>query len=901
MQHMKKLLSLLLLLVLTVGNRTFAADPFRSHRYDVFKVLPLNEQSVVFVGNSITNMHEWWEAFGSEGHIVNRGVWGTFIDETVQHIEAVAMGKPKKVFLMVGTNDLGKNGSRNIDDIIENTRIMVERLQKVSPSTEIYIQGILPSVYNRVLGQLEETNRRLKELCDEYGLVYVDLWDDLFCLTQDNTHTLDGLHMKASGYQVWTKKIEEYVGARTVYPDDCVSLQSTNGISNASYAMRATIFSMLPVNEGDILIIGDEMIHGGEWHELLKSDKVKNRGSGWGYTGPGLDVMLKEIPLILNSRSGSCLPSKILLYAGAGEVNGTAALSTIESNYKNVIAKIKGCAPGATVCLMSLQPTTNASTNSGRVVPFNDRLKAIADADGTVEYIDIYTGFESGGTASAEFFSGSYLNGFGYVKVAQRIAAALPDEALVTLTDEEAQHNYRTFELRSALGTALAVAAKLKEGDGVGEYSAAVLSGLKALVDDAYSLLASDNATEEEYTAMAAQITAAAQDALGGINMPQLSSGGSECWYKLSTPNRGNRYLTSGGAGLVAVGDEANNQAKSQWKFIGRNDGTVDIVNRGNGTFLNPNSAYNSAIATTAQQPEKGWSFDYCNAPGLYIINSGTVQLNQTQSDLGWKIYNWSSRSDGRDRDDKGCQYRMELVTEEPEEVVEPCLDFSFSRGSSLVNTSVAVDDALGNVVDGVSARIAAAGATSWLATNKAASDSILCLNVNTNATTAAAPITYMLEIEGLDDTWSFNGVQFRSVALNSAGNWQGATETRHCNFICSYGPDVNDLTALAPLTDVSIMVAGGVVKNVDFELEDVSPVDGKLVLKLQIYKGTSNNGCFYGLTGIVLKGALEESTAVEGIALEAHQGLTYDLNGRVVPVPADGIYIVDGVKRVVK
>ena len=131
---MKKLISFLFCILLAC-NCVLAADPFRSHRYDVFKVLPLNEQNIVFVGNSITNMHEWWEAFGCEGDIVNRGVWGTFIGETVQHIEAVAMGKPKKVFFMVGTNDLGKNGSRNIDDIIENTRIMVERLQRVSPAT----------------------------------------------------------------------------------------------------------------------------------------------------------------------------------------------------------------------------------------------------------------------------------------------------------------------------------------------------------------------------------------------------------------------------------------------------------------------------------------------------------------------------------------------------------------------------------------------------------------------------------------------------------------------------------------------------------------------------------------------------------------------------------------------
>ena len=894
---MKKLISFLLCILLAC-NCVLAADPFRSHRYDVFKVLPLNEQNIVFVGNSITNMHEWWEAFGCEGDIVNRGVWGTFIGETVQHIEAVAMGKPKKVFFMVGTNDLGKNGSRNVDDIIENTRIMVERLQKVSPATEIYIQGILPSVYNRVLEQLEETNARLKELCEEYGITYVDLWDDLFSLTQDNTHTLDGLHMKASGYQIWTKKIQELVGASTVYPDDCAALQSTNGISNASYAMRATIFSMLPVNEGDILIIGDEMIHGGEWHELLKSCKVKNRGSGWGYTGPGLDVMLKEIPLILNTRSGSCKPSKVLLYAGAGEVNGTAALSTIESNYKSVVAKIKECAPGATVCLMSLQPTTNASTNTGRVVPFNNLLKAIADADGMVEYIDIYTGFESGGVASSDYFSGSYLNGFGYVKVAQCIAAALPDEALVALTDEEARLNYRTFELRTALGDALAVAAKLKEGDGVGEYSLTALAALNALVDEAYSMLAG-GATEEEFTAMAAQITAAAQEALCGINKPQCGDG---CWYRLSTPNRGTRYLTSGGDGVAATGEEVNNRALSQWKFVSRNDGTVDIVNRGNGTFLNPNSAYNSAITTTVQQPAKGWSFDYCSAPGLYIINSGTVQLNQTQSGLGWKIYNWSSRSDGCDRDDAGCQYRIELVDEAPEEVVvEPCIAFSFSRGSSLTNTIVSVFDGAGNAVGGISAKISAGGAGSWLTSNKAASDSILCLNVNTNATTATAPITYMLEIDGIDDAWSFNGVQFRSVALNSAGNWQGATETRYCNFICSYGADNCNLTALTPLTDESIMVAGGVVKNIDFELDDISPLDGKLVLNLQLYKGTNNNGCFYGLTGVVLKGEFDEATAVRNLATDVQQDKVYDLTGRQIATPEKGLYIVNGVKVVVK
>ena len=106
---------------------------------------------------------------------------------------------------------------------------------------------------------------------------------------------------------------------------------------------------------------------------------------------------------------------------------------------------------------------------------------------------------------------------------------------------------------------------------------------------------------------------------------------------------------------------------------------------------------------------------------------------------------------------------------------------------------------------------------------------------------------------------------------------------------------------ALAPITDESIMVGGGVPKNVDFRLEDISSSGGKLVLKLQLYKGTNNNGCFYGLTGVVLKGNFDVETAVEGVVADVQQGAVYDLAGRRVSAPAKGIYIVDGVKKIVK
>ena len=108
-------------------------------------------------------------------------------------------------------------------------------------------------------------------------------------------------------------------------------------------------------------------------------------------------------------------------------------------------------------------------------------------------------------------------------------------------------------------------------------------------------------------------------------------------------------------------------------------------------------------------------------------------------------------------------------------------------------------------------------------------------------------------------------------------------------------------MTELEPITDESIMVGGGVPKNVDFKLGDISSSGGKLVIELQIYKGTNNNGCFYGLTGIVLKGNLGDATAVIDIATDVQRGVAYDLTGRRVSAPGKGVYIVDGVKKVVK
>ena len=696
-----KRVSTLLAVMLCAVAAIFADAPFRNHRYDAFKVLPVTSEQTVFIGNSITNMHEWWEAFGDH-NVVNRGVSGAITDEALANIEAVAAGKPKKVFLLMGTNDLGTQGICTTEHVLQNVTLMVDRFQKVSPETEIYIQSILPSGHlgsggTRTPERLQAANVVLKALCEERGITYIDLWDDLQDIaTGANGMSYDKLHLTANAYKVWCDKIAPYVtgkeDATSVYTD---AAQADGGLSG-SYGMRATVFSKLPVDSDDILIIGDEMIHGGEWHELLQSDRVKSRGTAWGYPGPNVVDIQKMIPVILHD---GATPAQVFLYTGVGPVNGDTDLQTILTNYKNTAAKILELSPDTKVTLMSLQPTTDASKNTNRVVAFNTAIKEYADATEGVEYLDIYTDFVKDGVANTAYFNGNYLYGRGYVKVAQKIAGQIkalePAAEVTAITDDEAEALITRFNNRTALGKAIVTASLLPEGNGVGQYTTANLAGVKAQIENAYTALKNNDA--DAIATNATAFTTAVNEALPKINMPTYSTADNEVWYQLYTPNRGSRYLTSNGAGAGVTGDEANNYAKSMWKFVERTDGKLDIVNRGDNSYLAPTAAYNTQISTSATQPANGWALSYSNTAGLFIVSSGTVQLNQTQAGLNYQVYNWSAGQSGTDRDDTGCQYMVSLVTGEPDELPAPL-------PNTATTMEYTVDKANGNLYRGTSA-----------------------------------------------------------------------------------------------------------------------------------------------------------------------------------------------------
>jgi lysophospholipase L1-like esterase len=129
-------------------------------------------------------------------------------------------GKPKKIFLQTGANDVSHD--LPVDSIVERVAMVVDKIREESPATKLYLQGSLPinesfKRYQKLTGKTQvfpELNKRLEQLAVSRGIVFINLFP-LF--TQQGTNVLrkdltnDGLHLKANGYEIWRTAMGAYV------------------------------------------------------------------------------------------------------------------------------------------------------------------------------------------------------------------------------------------------------------------------------------------------------------------------------------------------------------------------------------------------------------------------------------------------------------------------------------------------------------------------------------------------------------------------------------------------------------------------------------------------------------------------------------------------------------------
>ncbi len=179
-------------------------------KVDQFRSYPNSEKDIVFLGNSITAGIEWNELLGRTD-IRNRGISGDITFGVLERLDEVIEGRPAKVFILIGINDI----SRNIPDslILRNFQWMVQRIKSGSPQTKIYLQTLLP--VNNEFTQFKNhynkdehifyVNDQLVKLAEKEKLTLVDLFPHFLNSDKklEKKYTYDGLHLNAEGYHHW--------------------------------------------------------------------------------------------------------------------------------------------------------------------------------------------------------------------------------------------------------------------------------------------------------------------------------------------------------------------------------------------------------------------------------------------------------------------------------------------------------------------------------------------------------------------------------------------------------------------------------------------------------------------------------------------------------------------------
>lgn len=218
------------------------------------------------------------------------------------------------------------------------------------------------------------------------------------------------------------------------------------------------------------------------------------------------------------------------------------------------------------------------------------------------------------------------------------------------------------------------VAAKISEmkrdrgayiGTAVGLWPASAAAAIDAKIAEVEATYATEM-TAEQREAQIAELETAWNSFTASLTPAQMNQPQEGKYYRLYTPLRGNRYPTGKGEGQAIVGEQNPSTNASIWKFVAGTDGSFDIVNFHDLTYISPASANNTALNTVEAKPAAGWTLKPANEAGYVIIVSGSAQFNQTNnSNQGFKVYNWGS---GTNISDTGCKYIVEEVEANPDE-----------------------------------------------------------------------------------------------------------------------------------------------------------------------------------------------------------------------------------------
>ena len=202
-----------------IANSTQTEFTYLYDRDELFETLPIDDNSIVFLGNSLINNFELAELFQNL-KIKNRGISGDKIDGVINRLDPIIRLKPNKIFIEIGINDLGYRSNKDV--VLTKYKKLINLLRSKLPKTKIYIQSLFPTETGRqeyktycteaVNRDIIEINNELSKLPLKQNLTFINTHSSFVMNGKLNPkYSVDGVHLNGAGYKLWTEILKPYV------------------------------------------------------------------------------------------------------------------------------------------------------------------------------------------------------------------------------------------------------------------------------------------------------------------------------------------------------------------------------------------------------------------------------------------------------------------------------------------------------------------------------------------------------------------------------------------------------------------------------------------------------------------------------------------------------------------
>ena len=180
----------------------------------------ITSQSIVMLGNSLTeNGKDWSQRLGNS-HVINRGIIGDNTVGMTERLCQITPHQPRAIFLMAGINNMVNNAP--VINVAQQVISLIEAIREQTPQTKLIVESLLPineknGRWRTLAGRTNDiplTNMYIRAYCESHDIVFIDLFNKM---TKPGTNVLreelsaDGLHITEAGYAIWENELKKHI------------------------------------------------------------------------------------------------------------------------------------------------------------------------------------------------------------------------------------------------------------------------------------------------------------------------------------------------------------------------------------------------------------------------------------------------------------------------------------------------------------------------------------------------------------------------------------------------------------------------------------------------------------------------------------------------------------------